>query len=228
MRDASLWPRLFAVILFATFSVFNVVMIVRGQPICECFGKAAVSPWIALVIDTLSLASLLAIGSSDFWRGQVWKQCWKYRTRVAFLSLPIGIAFSLLGITPIRDATTRFLYGSNVICGKVSPEIVVAKPNQRQDVKIVFRNNTSQLVTILGKSGTCGIRFAEVFPIRIPPHAAASVHGFVVTHPRQESYSVPAVLITDSSNSPFVVVSTKVVMSANSLEVKDALSTQIK
>jgi hypothetical protein len=53
-----------AVGLFTAFTVLNLVMIVRGLPTCECFGRLSISPWIAVIIDSLSLMSLLVFPPS--------------------------------------------------------------------------------------------------------------------------------------------------------------------
>jgi hypothetical protein len=84
------------------------------------------------------------------------------------------------------------------------------EPAQHRDIDVSIVNRTGGTVTLLAKQGRCGIRFRNSFPIRIPPFGEIRLPGYVVAKHEPGVYVVPAVLITDSSEIPFVVVSIRV------------------
>jgi hypothetical protein len=205
------WTWFSAVFAFTVFFAMNMVQIVMRVPNCECFGRLSASPWQALAVDGMALVSLLlAVRTDSVLRPRVYKLMRPTRARAILATLFVVIGVCIGQSTSVRIALLDFVEPSRLLAGRTIPDALEMEPAQHRDIDVSIVNRTGGAVTLLAKQGRCGIRFRNTFPVRIPPCGEIRLPGYVVAKHEPGEYVVPAVLITDSSEIPFVVVSSRV------------------
>jgi hypothetical protein len=86
--------RFAAISIFSAFALASLILIVFGAESCGCFGKVAVSPWFALVIDVVALAGIL------LWQPQSapFPSCWDRLTSQPFYVGNVAVV-AAVGVT---------------------------------------------------------------------------------------------------------------------------------
>ena len=210
LQDANPWPWIFGVLLFGVFTAFNIVMIVRGQPTCECFGRFSMSPWVGVGIDGLSLASLLTFLPGGSWRAAIVRSFGSLDRRWVYFSALAVALTAILWLTLPGRTIIHWWTVTNSVVARVEPTTIVASPKQHVDLQVVIENNRDEAVMLIGKQGTCGIQTNQSFPLTILAHNHVTINAFVHVAAKGEKYLVPFVVVTDCNEFP-IVSSTAVV-----------------
>lgn len=203
----SLWllmgalPRLLWAAALSCFSFFagaSLYMGIEGQASCGCAGaKLSISPWYAMALDLVSVASLV-------W----WRPRQGYRLDSATLRRILAVAAASGIILAVGFGGLTWIYGSPYeALFQVRGESITVEPSvsyvgegvvgEQRTFTIQVTNHRDKSIKVIGGTTSCSCITTDNLPIIIPPRATCSIVTWVKFRGSPGRFRHSFVLYTD-------------------------------
>jgi hypothetical protein len=169
LAPRALWA--VSTLVFAAFSAVNVFLITNGDPTCGCFGKTAISPWVALSLDAAALVALFLTRPRIRQPDSAVVQA---RSSARAVLLWGGVTFFVIfAIQLVRHGGV-----SNAWAGLLSQSVVIEPSladvgsglaGDSATFTVTLSNRSDRLVRIIGGSDDCRANAAIDLPQTVAP-----------------------------------------------------------
>lgn len=168
-----------AALTFLCFSIVNCYQGLVNEPSCGCFGRAQLSPWIALVLD-VAVFSMNAAAFRQLRRKAASFDARKLslEARQAFRkALRVGVGVSLIvaalaiagiAITGSPRALLASLRGEYASAAPALINLGRGEPGESRDATIDLYNWSDHSITFLGSQDDCACWLTRDLPIVVP------------------------------------------------------------
>lgn len=167
---------------FLSFAGVGAYLVWVGQSSCGCFGTIKVSPWHALVLDSVILGLLITVrpgwreftqASKDHWRrGLLRVVILLLGTTVVLVLLAGGAALAFGSV----EAGLARLRGELLEVSSTHIDFGSCKEAEMLHSTVKLRNWTNRPIRIIGAKPGCPLTLVEKLPITIPVDSACTLH----------------------------------------------------